>query len=197
MADVFKKREWAFVVYPDSLPDDWLDILKLSGLQIAISPYHDKDFNPDGSPKKPHYHVIIVYNGPTTYKNVSRFTSKLNGTIPIELEAVKGMYRYFTHLDNPEKYQYNDSDIIHLNGFDLSSLVPLTSSEIEHIKDHVISFIEDNDIYEYYDLIKILKAFDLSHELHIAKNHTIFFNTYLTSKRNKFKEMKINNSEVN
>lgn len=34
-------------MYPDSMPDDAIDILKQSGLPCAISPLHDKDLNPD------------------------------------------------------------------------------------------------------------------------------------------------------
>ena len=56
-----RKRNWAFVAYPESLPGDWQEILTQTGLPIAISPLHDKDENPDGTKKKPHYHVILVY----------------------------------------------------------------------------------------------------------------------------------------
>ena len=52
-----KKRAWGGVIYPESLPENWLEILQNSGLQIAISPLHDKDINPDGTIKKPHYHI--------------------------------------------------------------------------------------------------------------------------------------------
>ena len=41
-----------------------------TGLQCAISPLHDKDMNPDNTPKKPHYHVILTYSGPTSYNVV-------------------------------------------------------------------------------------------------------------------------------
>ena len=90
-----KKRNWAFVAYPESLPEDWKELLKLSGLQGAISPLHDKDVNPDGEHKKAHYHIIVIYGAPTTYNNVLNFTRKLNATIPQALENVRGMYRYF------------------------------------------------------------------------------------------------------
>ena len=63
-----KKRNWTIVVYPESLPENWKDILRESGLQVGISPLHDKDVNPDGSIKKPHYHLILIYSGPTSDK---------------------------------------------------------------------------------------------------------------------------------
>ena len=47
-----KKRNWTFVLYPESAPSDWIEQLKLSGLMCAVSPLHDKDVNPTGEPKK-------------------------------------------------------------------------------------------------------------------------------------------------
>ena len=51
MSKNVKKRNWAFVLYPESAPEDWKEQLRLSGLQGAISPLHDKDINPTGEPK--------------------------------------------------------------------------------------------------------------------------------------------------
>ena len=65
-----KKRYWAFVLYPESAPDNWRDFLQQTGLQVAISPLHDKDIDPTGLPKKSHYHIILCYDGPTTFNNV-------------------------------------------------------------------------------------------------------------------------------
>ena len=70
-----KKRNWAFVLYPESAPKDWREQLAKSGIQCAVSPLHDKDLDPTGNPKKPHYHVILVYGNPTTYNNVKGFTN--------------------------------------------------------------------------------------------------------------------------
>jgi len=98
-----KKRNWAFVAYPESLPKNWQEILTQTGLPIAISPLHDKDENPDGTKKKPHYHIILIYSGPTSFSVVQTLTQKLNAPAPIPLEAVRGYYRYLTHKDNPEK----------------------------------------------------------------------------------------------
>ena len=103
-----KKREWTFVLYPESAPSDWRDIIRQRGLVAAASPLHDKDINADGTPKKPHHHIIVVYDGPTTFSNVSALSvGELNGTIPKVLDSPRGMYTYFTHEDNPEKAQYN------------------------------------------------------------------------------------------
>lgn len=184
---IIKKRNWAFVLYPESAPENWREILQLTGLQCAISPLHDKDLNPDNEPKKAHYHVILVYEGPTSFNVVKALTDRLNCPIPQFLEQVRGYYRYLTHKDNPEKAQYNESDIITINGFDISNYVEMTKSEIDKYKIEILSFIQDNDINEYADLLDLLKSSEMLNHLIVASNHTLLFHTYISSRRNKAK----------
>ena len=185
-----KKRAWAVVCYPDSLPQDWQDFLSKTGLEIAISPLHDKDINPDGTIKKAHYHVILVYQNPTTYNNVkTNICDYLNCPEPKPLESVKGYYRYLTHRDNPEKYQYNESEIITLNGFDINDMINMTINELCAYLNKITDFIEELQITEYRDLIVLLKNDDeLRFLLPIAQTKTTFLNAYIKSL--KYKNLK-------
>lgn len=183
-----KKRFWAFVAYPESLPSDWLEILIKKGIQFAVSPLHDKDKNPDGTEKKSHYHIILMYSGPTTFNNVKKsITDTLNQPFPIPLESPIGMYRYFTHQDNPDKFQYDKKDISTYNGFDIS--IVLTSSDVKNCCRNIQSFIRHNNILEYCDLLDLLLDNELFDLWYVASSHTILFNTYLTSLRNKNKNV--------
>lgn len=47
-----EKRYWAFVLYPESAPENWKDILQETGLSCCVSPLHDKDTNPTGEAKR-------------------------------------------------------------------------------------------------------------------------------------------------
>lgn len=187
-----KKRNWAFVAYPESLPKDWKEQLQKSGVQCAISPLHDKDFNADGTPKKPHYHIILVYGSPTTYNNVKSFTNgTLGQSIPQPLEQVRGYHRYLTHEDNPEKAQYSKSEIQYINGFDIRDFVEMTKSEVNKYKCEILDFIADNGICEYADLLLMLRyggeaTADL---LEVAMNHTILFSQFIKSLKYKQYEM--------
>lgn len=182
-------RSWAFVIYPESLPGNWKEIIIDTGLPMAISPLHDKDINPTGEEKKAHYHVICYYENATTYNNVKQnVTDKLNGTIPIKLESMRGMYRYHLHLDNPEKYQYDDRDRTFYNGFDIDFASKLTRTEINKLIREIHTFINNNDIVEYIDLLDILKENDLVDMYDIAISNTLLFKSLLDSKRNKEKK---------
>lgn len=189
---VIKKRNWAFVMYPESMPDNWKEIFSLSGLQIAVSPLHDKDLNADEEEKKPHYHVIVVYGNTTTYNNVLQFTKQLNATIPQALESVRGYYRYFTHKDNPEKHQYDEKDIQTFGGFDILEFVELTKTEVNKLISELTYIIRDNDIFEYSDLIFYCLDNQLNDYFAVASNHTLYFCNLLNSLRNKKKEKEKN-----
>lgn len=179
-----KKRNWVFVVYPESAPFNWIDELQKTGLQCVISPLHDKDLDPSGEPKKAHYHVIACYSGPTSYNVVKSLTDSLNAPIPQALEQVRGYYRYLTHKDNPEKYQYDEKDIKTINGFSISDYVELTKNEVIQIKKSLQSLIRSENIIEYSDLMDYLLDADLMLEYEVASNNTYFFDKYIASKRN-------------
>lgn len=186
--NTIKKRNWAFVAYPESLPVDWLQILTETGLQGCVSPLHDKDVNADGEIKKSHYHIILNYSGPTSYNVVLNLTEKLHASIPQPLEQVRGYYRYLTHKDNPEKHQYDEKDIKCFNGFNISDFIELTKSEINTIKRELQKLIDDKELYEYCDFMDYLLLHEeMINEYDVASSNTYFFDRYISSKRNKLK----------
>lgn len=185
MAKIIKKRYWAFCGYPESLPDDWKEQLIQTGLPCAISPLHDRDVNPTGETKKPHYHVILCYNGPTALSVVEKLTRQLGQPNPQAIENVKGYYRYLSHRDNPEKAQYDENEIETLNGFNVADYSDLTRSEVLEVKQKIIAIIRSCDIIEYCDLMDMLLDDGMMLEWEVASSHTFFFEKYITSRRYK------------
>ena len=178
-----KSRYWAFIVYEDSIKENWENILEEKGLVFCISPLHDKDINPTGEKKKPHYHVLVEYEGPKTYKTIKEeICDEIGATIPKKVESIRGYYRYLTHQDNPEKAQYKEEEIRKYNGFKIE----LTTTETTLIKMKICNIIEEKDIREYNDLMIYIKDTlgDIDY-WEMASNHTYFFDKYITSRRHK------------
>lgn len=173
-----KSRYWTFIIYPGSAPDNWIDLLTQTGLSISISPLHDKDINPDGTLKKAHYHVLACWEGPTTYNVVHDLTNSLNSPVPQVVMAVRGMYRYFCHLDNPEKHQYLDSNRTHLNGFDIFNYSNMTDSEQVLLCHQIEDIIIENKIDEYFELQLHLRQVDLN-LYNFSRTHTLYFSTFI------------------
>lgn len=178
-----KKRNWAFVLYPESAPADWRERLEATGLPIAISPLHEFDTDPNGEIKKAHYHIILCYPGPTTYNAVLSICDSLNQPIPQAIEAVRGYYRYFTHKDNPEKFQYDERDILTLNGFSILDFADMTRSEVLGIKTRLTMLIRDEGFKEYKDFINFVLDNGTSEELDVASSNTLYFNSYIRSSK--------------
>lgn len=185
-----KKRNWWFVIYPDSLPNNWKDILNLSGLPYAISPLHCDDLNPDGTPKKPHYHVIVLYQNPTTFRNVCTLTESLNAPHPQYLDSIKGAYRYLTHKDNPEKAQYDEKNIELGNGFNYRDIIEITKSEALKIKRELTLIIKEREFIEYYSFILYCIEEKNDDYFEVASTNTIYFQAFISSLRNSKKEEK-------
>lgn len=192
-----KKRNWVFVLYPESAPSDWVEQLRLTGLQCVISPLHDKDIDPTGEPKKAHHHIILCYAGPTSFNVVKQLTERLNQPIPQALEQVRGYYRYLTHKDNPDKAQYSDDDIRTLNGFNISDFVELSKSEVLEIKRKLQSLIREIEIFEYSDFMDYLLDNEMSLEYEVGSNNTYFFEKYISSRRNKAKLLTLKGGQDN
>ena len=181
-----KKRNWTFVLYEDSCVKDWEDYLISTGVPFSYA-YHDKDFTEIGEPKKPHYHVVICFDGPITYTNVSNYAKRVGAANDVvqPVGSVRGIVRYFCHKDNPDKYQYSEDIIQCRNGFDPSDYFSLTVTQQKAFKRKVTIFIRDNNIEEYAELIDTLMDSEEDDMYDIASQNTFFFTQYIKSRRHK------------
>lgn len=189
MASV-KARNWLAVMYPESLPADWIEQLQQTGLEIAISPLHDKDVwteedeekNPDnkaGTPKKPHYHVILCYQGPATFASVKAITDALHQPAPKKCESVKGNYDYLTHKNRPEKAQYDKADVQHLNGFCILDKADMQRSEVLAIKKSLQKMIIEQDMMDYAEFLDFVLFNCTDEEYDVATSNTLLFSGYI------------------
>jgi len=150
---IVKGRDWTFIVYPESAPKNWREILDKTHLRWIESPLHDKDVNEDGELKKPHWHILVSYDGPVALSAVQKITEKLNAPIPQKLASGKGLVRYMIHMDNPEKFQYAKDQIVGHNGAEVDSYFELTKTNKLQIMKDIITYIYENEIDNYSDFL--------------------------------------------
>lgn len=186
-----RTRNWTVVLYPDSAPDGWRDILDDYHIEWVESPLHDKDINPDGSEKKPHWHVLLMFGGVKSYEQVIELISPLNCTIPVRVHNCKSLVRYMAHLDNPDKAQYDISKITSHGGVDIYDLLKPSSSERYTLIREMRQWCDDFGCVEFQDL------FDYAAEFHfedwfplLCDNSAFVMSQYLKSKRHRaYKEV--------
>lgn len=182
-----RSRNWTFLVYPDSekLDAHWRDTLSEMGLQVAISPLHDKDLNKDGSPKKPHFHCVLVFDSVKAREQVQEICRKIGTNEQCQrVLNLKGTMRYLCHLDNPEKAQYDRSLVQIIGGLDYDKCT-LTDDDEEKNANGQISQIfrvmYEKSLFNFADLAEYL----ITEEPELftpLRKYAYFFGQYFKSK---------------
>lgn len=153
-----RTRTWSFVLYEDSAPENWRDVLDDMHIEWIESPWHDKDVNANGEPKKKHKHILLLFQGKKSYEQIKEITDELQQPIPQRCHNAKALVRYMAHMDNPEKAQYSPSDIIAHGGVDLAEMLRPSSSERYSIIRDMIDYIRSAGITEFQDLMDYAAA---------------------------------------
>lgn len=148
-----RTRNYATIVYPESAPENWLDILRELKFNVLVSPLHDKDVNPDGEIKKAHYHVLMLFDTVKSKEQVEDIRDSFGGVGFENVNSVRGYARYLCHLDNPEKYQYSPDDVLSIGTEDYFELISLPSDKYRVI-DEIIDWCDANECYIYSDLLR-------------------------------------------
>lgn len=183
-------RNWDIIVYPESAPDNWREVLEDLHIQWVESPLHDQDINPSThEPKKAHYHVLLMFHGKKSYEQVCEFIAPLNCPIPQRCHDATGTIRYFAHLDNPDKHQYSTHDIVAHGGLDVTTYLQKSTSERYAIIRDMFQWCQDSNITEFCDLVDyaMMEHYDDWYPILCDKN-TLVIKTYLQSRH--FKEYK-------
>ena len=157
-----KARYFTFLLYPESIPEDWELRLELIGVPIAISPLHDKDLSSvEGQLyKKAHYHVLYVAKNPVTADSVRVRIKRALGEQSVALVQIvlniENMYLYLTHESKDaiakKKYVYNKADIKLINNFDIDRYVTLDVEEKAELFNVVVSLIRADTLQNIFDL---------------------------------------------
>lgn len=151
-----RTRNYATIVYPESAPSEWKEILERQCVPAFISPLHNKDLDNKGNLKKEHYHIVIFFEGCKTKEQAKEVFETIGG---VGVEAVKNARaysRYLCHLDSDKKAQYDPNDVISLSGADYSAMITLPSSKYEIIGE-MVEYCMANDIISYAALLLYAK----------------------------------------
>ena len=151
-------RNWATVLYPESMNQDYKEVIAKAGIQALLSPLHDSDLNPTGEKKKPHYHLIIMFNNPAAQKKAQDIVTELKGVGCEHVREIRGYARYLCHLDNPEKAQYNIDDVIGFGGVDYMGIISLPTDKYDMVAE-MSDFCDKYSIYSFAMLMRYARTY--------------------------------------
>ncbi|ULG75317.1 replication protein [Macrococcus brunensis] len=191
-----KARYFTFLLYPESIPTDWIEKLESLDVPMAISPLHDKDLSSvEGQEyKKAHYHVIYVAKNPVTAHSVRMKIKRLLGEkslakVQIVVQSMENMYLYLTHESKDavakNKYKYRKEDLRLLNNFDVDRYITLDAEDKDDMLNDVCDLIDDHGIANIRELRRFIKEHgaeyglpSMKHINSVLRSHTGLIRLY-------------------
>lgn len=177
-----RTRNYATIVYPESAPENWQEILSDQFVPAFISPIHDIDISPNGEPKKPHFHVIIMFDSVKTIDQAVSVFQKINGCGCEVVQSLRGYARYLCHLDHADKVQYDPQNVKALCGADYVATIGLVLDKYKAIGE-MIDYCIDQNIVSYSDLLEYSRRERFDWFRVLCDNGTVVINVYLKSRQ--------------
>lgn len=188
-----KTRAWAFLIYPDSWPS-WEDDLRGLHMPVLVSPPHDRDVYEEdgdghraGDTKKIHRHAVVSWNGPASMNAALSLLEPFGVKYVEPVGSYPAYCRYLCHLDDPDKAQYDPSDVVCISGAVPDFERKLTDSEMLAMRDEILNACEENGIVEYADLCDYCRYHRQDWRQDVY-THTIFWRGYFASVRSRIQQ---------
>ncbi|MYL44005.1 replication protein [Virgibacillus salexigens] len=206
-----KARYFTFILYPESIPEDWEMRLESIGLPIAISPLHDKDLSGvEGQKyKKAHYHIIYVAKNPVTADSVRLKIKRTLGEqsvskVQIVIQSMENIYLYLTHESKDaiakNKHKYDKKDIKLLNNFDIDRYITLDVEDKDDMLNDVCDLIDEHGLANIRELRRFVKSRGTEHGLpsmkiinSVLRSHTGLIRLYFDAV---YQERKYGRSDI-
>lgn len=161
----------------------------------VISPLHNHDvFDSDeevldkegkviyshkkGDTKKPHYHAIICFSSSRSLSKIRELF--LNCMVQITA-SLPGSTRYLCHLDDSDKYLYDEQDVMSYHGFDYEKQKAKGVSDEDKLN-MLCAIALNNDIKSLPALIAFLfNSMELNYLLQFLSKKTFFMKEFFNS----------------
>ena len=137
MAEKTKGRAWISSLKPVWTKKSMEKLAKeLKGSAKIYMINHDKDKTEGNNLVEPHTHFVIQYQTPRNRSTVANLLGvKENFILPCK--STQSSLRYLLHLDDPQKAQYDYSEVIHNNDAEFSSVIKGQSMSDKEIADYI------------------------------------------------------------
>lgn len=167
------------IKYLPGYPDHWRETLEANleadpNIKSWAYIVHDKDVNEDGTPKAPHVHIVMELVASRQYSTVggyvgvpAQYVCAIRQKVKVGkrmMSDIGGALAYLTHRNAPDRYQYDDSEVVAKPGYDWIAV--RTKSEMQQAQwksfQKVLHGIEDGSIrrYNLYDHITMQMYLD-------------------------------------
>lgn len=159
---------WVGIAYPESTDKEWIRRLQMTGLEIAISPLHDKDWWDHDSPevvdpntgeviekgarykagdkKKAHWHFIVKSDVRISYMEINNLIRNItNGPYLQKCRSLKSAYDYFLHNTDSARHKYQGYMADEIKKYNDFHLEP-NKYEIGILQAEIFKMIKENNL---------------------------------------------------
>lgn len=164
-----------------------LESLNSLHVSYLISPLHHLDRTREGDFKKPHYHIVIIFDSLKSVPQVKDVLSSCAADF-VGCEIVNSLQsyaRYLCHLDNPDKAKYDVKDVISYS-INYEALIQDKGDKYAAFS-RLVDYVVTNDITSFSSLLLYAKDndVDMFHAL-VDNSYTAreFIKSYSMDRRN-------------
>lgn len=176
-----RTKNFGTIVYPESAPANWQEILEEQFIPALISPLHNQDTTSEGELKKEHYHVVLMYDGVKTLEQAREVTEKIGGVGCEVIQSIKGYTRYLCHIDNPERHQYDPEQVKAFCGADYLAIIGIATDKYKSIGE-MIDYCIEYSVYSYAELLEYARLHRFEWFRVLCDNGTVVIKEYLKSR---------------
>lgn len=196
-------RYWKCIIYPDSCGGGWntdvdyeglVDRLEEVGVQMFLSPIHNRDLTPDGEFKKSHIHVLIYVPGKKPYKRMLELMEPFGVKYLMQVEDHERDERYWFHLgcrNKVAKPEYPLEAGIALNNYNPTGLQSIKEGSDIRL---FYRLIEDKGMIYFCDLGNEVLS-NYPEKIHALNRFASFFDRYLQSRERIVRMVKNENKD--
>lgn len=211
-----KTRYWWAVLYPENMIQEWQEQIS-DVLQIPFAYcIHNKDIvNDPDEKRKVHVHIMLAFSNTTTYKNAFSVFDRLSAPgrsafNKIEqIISVEYAYKYLIHdtdkCRKDNKYQYDSSERITGNNFDIGAYIQMSKGEEQEIFNQIVDSIYQccfesfMDVDRYYRYSYQYQSEDLRcYYDKVLRGHFRYFETLCKGihfKKEQFRKLELHKAE--
>lgn len=156
-----KHYNYATTIYPESAIENFKDAIANWHVQAFLSPLHDKDVNDDGSRKKAHWHLEVMFRNGRSESAVRELFVSIGG-VGCEILKDKVAYaRYLCHLDEKgKKVLYNLEDVVEFGGADYKKVIENCGRSKFEVYGEIMDYIDTVHCKSYAQLLRYARKFE-------------------------------------
>lgn len=150
---------YATILYKESVKPDFENVISNWHIKAFLSPLHDGDYTEEGKPKKPHWHLLLMFDSGQYDNHVKEMFVSIGGVGSEIVKSKKSYARYLCHLDDPGKKLYDVSMVKEFGGADYKSIIEGGGSKSE-VYGKIMEYIDDCHIRSYAQLLRYARHFE-------------------------------------